>query len=431
MSRLALLGLFVVAPLAQAQHTSDDDLARAFDPPKELKIFEPEHNVPAPPPLEDADEKTRAAFEPGFAAAKAALDSGDAAGAREQLTLLELSAFMLGGPERLRVNQLQRAAALALNDRKALPALDAKWLAACGPNDVATCRASALEAMAAYDKAGAEKFRSADACVTTAEKSPGKPGPACLSGALALYRKTEDTLMIARIDLVNALALAADPKQSKAAKKALTKLGETTDGRNGHVRQAAYDARAKLELAEGSFKDAAKTALLGAEAFGTTLPLEQRYWSRTQLVDVACAAYDREKGVDACRQLEKQVVGYYVFHDFSKEHLEDRQLIGHEKLVQVNEHYSILIKDCLALEIREIADKAQVSYLVNWLVLTDGHVDNFHSVTTAQEQSRFVTCLREQFGYWRYPTHESGPQRIKQGFSVKSTMRATEETEPE
>lgn len=431
MQRLASLFLLVVAHLAWAQHTSDDDLSRAFDPPKELKVFEPERNVPSPPPLEDADATVRATFESDFVTAKKSLDSGDAAGAREQLTLLELSAFVLGGPERVRVNQLQRAVAVALNDRKSLPALDAKWLAACGPNDVATCRANALEAMAAYDTTSASKFRTADACVTTAEKSPGKPAPACLSAALALYRKAEDTLMIARIDLVNALVLAADPKQSKAAKKALTKLGETLDGRNGHVRQAAYDARAKLELAEGNVKEAAKTALLGAEAFATTLPLEQRYWARPQMVDVACAAYDKEKGTDACRQLEKQVVGYYVFHDFSKEHLADQQLINHEKLVQVNEHYSILIKDCLALEIREIADKAQVSYLVNWLVLTDGHVDNFHSVTTAQEQSRFVTCLRDQFGYWRYPTHESGPQRIKQGFSVKSTMRATEETEPE
>jgi hypothetical protein len=124
------------------------------------------------------------------------------------------------------------------------------------------------------------------------------------------------------------------------------------------------------------------------------------------------------------------VVGFYVFHDFSTEHLSDGQLISHEKLVAVNEHYGILIKDCLAAEILQIADKAAVSYLVNWLVITTGRVDNFHSVSSEQDQSRFVSCLREQFGYWRYPSHEGDPQRIKQGFSVKSTMRVTEETEP-
>lgn len=431
MSRLVPLLLLVHAHLAHAQHTSDDELSRAFDPPKELKVFEPERNVPAPPPLEDVDEQTRAAFEQGLAAAKAALESGDAAGAREQLTLVELSAFVLGGPERVRVNQLQRAAALALNDGKALPTLEVKWLAACGPNEVAACRTSALEALSAHDKGRAEKFRVADACVAAAEQTPGKPAPACLKTALPQYQKAEDTLMVARVELVSALALAADPKQSKAAKKALTKLGETLDGRNGHVRQAAYDARAKLELGEGNFKDAATSALLGAEAFATTLPHEQRYWARTKMVDEACAAYDKEKGRDACRQLEKQLVGHYVFHDFSREHLTERQLIGHDTLVAVNEHYSVLIRDCLAKEVREIADKAQASYLVNWLVLGNGRVDNFHSISSEQDQSRFVTCLREQFGYWRYPSHEGDPQRIKQGFSVKSTMRATEESEPE
>ncbi len=431
MQRLASLVVLVVAQLAVAQHTSDDDLANAFGPQKELKVFEPERNVPAPPLPDDVDAKLRATFEPELAAAKKTLEAGDAAGAKEQLTMLELSAFVLGGPERVRVHQLQRLAAVALNEHKSLPELDAKWLAACGPNDVATCRTSALEATATYDKARAEKVRAADACVATAEKSPGKPGPACLGAALALYKKADDSLMVARVELVNALVLAADPKQAKAAKKALTKLGETIDGRNGHVRQAAFDARAKLELAEDNVKEAAKTALLGAEAFASTLPLEQRTWARTQMVDVACAAYDKLKGVDACRQLEKQVIGAYVFHDFSKEHLGDRQLINHETLVRVNEHYGILIKDCLAAEIREIADKAAVSYLVNWLVITTGRVDNFHSVSTEQDQSRFVVCLREQFGYWRYPSHEGDPQRITQGFSVKSTLRATEETEPQ
>lgn len=429
MQRFAVVLPLLLAGAASAQH--DDDLANAFGPQKELKVFEPEHNVPPPPALDDPNEKLRVTFEPDLAAAKKALDSGDAAGAKDQLTMLELSAFVLGGPDRLRVNQLQRAAALALNDRKSLDELDAKWVASCAPPDVAACRTSALDAMATHDKARAEKIRQADACVLTAEKSPGKPAPACLAGALAVFQKLDDSLMISRVELVNALALAADPKQAKAAKKALTKIGDAVDGRNGQVRQAAFDARAKLELAEGSIEEAAKSALQGAEAFATTLPLERRYWARTSMVDVACTAYDKLKGTDACRQLEKQVVGFYVFHDFSTEHLGDRQLITHEKLVQVNEHYNILIKDCLAAEIREIADKAAVSYLVNWLVITTGRVDNFHSISSDQDQSRFVKCLRAQFGYWRYPSHEGDPQRIKQGFSVKSTMRATEETEPE
>jgi hypothetical protein len=344
--------------------------------------------------------------------------------------MLELSAFVLGGPERVRVQQLFRAAALALKDQKALGAIDEKWVAACGPDDVASCRTNALEAMATHDKARAAQITAADACVAMAEKSPGKPGSACLGGALGLYKKADDTLMVSRIELVNALVLAADPKQSKVAKKALTQIGETLDGRNGHLRRAAYEAKAKLEQAEGKLDDATKSALQGAEAWGSTLPLEQRYWARTPLVDTLCVAWDKAHGVDACRQLEKTVVGFYVFHDFSTERLEDRQLISHEKLVAVNNHYGILIKDCLTREIQQIADKAAVSYLVNWLVIGTGRVDNFHSVSSEQDQSHFVRCLREQFGYWRYPSHEGDPQRIQQGFSVKSTLRTFEETEP-
>ncbi len=430
MWRFPLLLLLGLAGPAHAQAPGDDDLANAFGPQRALKVFEPEHNVPPPPALDDLNAPVRAAFEPDLAAAKKALDSGDAAAAREQLTMLELSAFVLGGTDRVRVHQLQRAAALALEDLKSLGELDEKWVAACGPGDVAPCRHAALAAMATHDKARAEKIQAADACVEAAEKSPGKPAPACLSSARALYQKADDTLMIARADLVTALSLAADPKQSKAAKKALTKIGDVIDGRNGAVRQLAFDARAKLELLEGNVDDAARSALQGAEALASTLPLERRYWARTPMVDVACAAYDKNHGTDACRQLEKTVVGFYVFHDFSDERLGDRQLISHEKLVQVNAHYGILVKDCLAAEIRQIADKAAVSYLVNWLVLSTGRVDNFHAASSAQDQSLFVKCLREQFGYWRYPSHDADPQRIQQGFSVKSTTRSTEETEP-
>lgn len=429
MKRAGLL-LLLVAGLARAQH-ADDDLANAFGPQKELRVFEPERNVVPPPLPDDPNAALRGTFEADLAAATKLLESGDAAGARDAVPLLELSAFVLGGPDRVRVQQLARKAALAAGDRKALEAIDEKWLAACGPTEVAACRTAALEALAGSNKARADQVRAADACLTNAEKNSGKPAPACLASALALYKKADDTLMVSRVELLGALALAADPKQLKAAKKALSKVAEAVDGRNGLVRQAAFDARAQLELKDGKLEDAVRRALQGAEALASTLPLERRFWARTPLVDQLCDAWDKEKGRDACRQLEKAVIGYYVFHDFSLEHLADRQLISHEKLVAVNEHYGVLIRECLAAEIRELKDKAAVSYLVNWLVLRTGRVDNFHSVSTDQDQSRFVRCLREQFGFWRYPTHEGDPQRIQQGFSVKSTLRVTEETAPE
>lgn len=412
--------VLVFARLSLAQ---DDDLANAFGPQKEARVFEPEHNVPPPPVPDDANAALRVSFESDFAEAKKKLESGDTAGAKDAVALLELSAFVLGGTERVKVQHLARGVAVAMNDRKSIAAIDEKWLVACGPNDVDACREAALGEWTAYNPERVERVRAADACLKSAEQSAGKKAPACLSLAQALYRQMEDTLMLARVDLVNALAM------GKAGKKALTKIGETIDGRNGHVRQLAYEARAKLELAEGKTADAAKSALLGADARGTTMAPERRYWARSAVVDQMCEAYDREKGRDACRQLEKSVVGFYVFHDFSDEHLADRQVLSHEMLVKVNEHYGVLIRDCLAAEIQKIADKDASSYLVYWLVNGNGHVDNFHSVSSDLDQSRFVRCLREQFGYWRYPTHEAAPQRIQQGFSVKSRMRVSEETE--
>lgn len=419
----------LLAAVAHGQGAKDDDLSSAFGPQPAPKVFESEHNVPPPPLPLDPNAKLRATFEQDLAAAQKSFDAGDAAAVRAQLALVELSAIMLGGPERVRVHRLQRAAATKLNDRKAIKEADEKWVAACGPNDVPACRATALEAIAAYDRPRAEKIRAADACLIAAEQALGKPPPACLDAALALYRKADDTLMVGRVELWRALALARDGKQTKAARKVLARLAAFVDDRSATVRRTALETQARFELAEGEVDAATKDALLAAEVWASALPPAERSWARPPVLDAACAAYEKAKGAGACRRLEKRVLGDYVFHDFSDEHLVEGQLISHEKLVAVNDHYGVLIQNCLAAEIRSLDDKVSIMYRVKWLVINNGHVDNFHSLSTQEEQSRFVQCLREQFGYWRYPTHEGDPQRIEQTFSVKSSTRTYEETE--
>jgi hypothetical protein len=423
------LSSIFVATLAFAQAgkpAADDDLAHAFGPQPATKVFEPEHNVPAPPVADDPNAALRATFEKDFAAAQKATG----AAAREQLTMAELSAVVLGGPERVRVHKQQHAVAAGLKDAKGLREADEKWLAACGPNDVATCRTEALEAIAAYDSARAAKVRAADACLVAAEQEPGKPTPPCLEGAAALYQKANDTLMVARVDLLRALALASGKKQAAAAKKALAKITALTDDRCAYVRRTAFETLSRLDLEAGDAEAAVKDAAQASDAWAGALPPSQRPWARSPALDPACAAYEKVKPPGACRKLEKRLMGGdYVFHDFSTERLEGGQLISHEKLVAVNEHYNVLIKNCLAAEIQALEDHATVMYRVTWLVVNDGRVDNFHSESTDQEQSHFVQCLREQFGYWRYPRHEGDPQRIQQTFSVKSRTRTTEEQE--
>jgi len=419
----------LVATSAAAQGSNSDDLSNAFGNPTPIKVFEPEHNVPPPPVLEGADAKLRAGFERDFAAAKQRFEDGAAAEARDQLTMVELSAVALGGPERVRVVRLQRAVAQKLGDQAAIKEADGKWLGSCGPADVAACRSAALDAIAAYDAAFAKKVRAADECLAGAEQKAGQAPPGCLESALALYRKADDVLMVSRVELLRALVLAADRKQAKAARKALAKLGGLQDDRTALVRRTALETLSRIDLSEGQVDAAVNDALQASAAWALALPPERRPWARSPALDVACREYEKGKRAGACRQLEKNVLGDYVFHDYSDQHVEEGHLLSHDLLVAVNEHYNVLVQNCLAAEIRTLEHGEAFTYRVRWLVINDGRVDNFHSESTQQDQSRFVTCLRNQFGYWRYPSHEGDPQRIEQGFSVKSSTRTTEETE--
>lgn len=413
---LVVAGLFSVAAWAQ-----DDDLGSAFEPPPPPKQYQPEHNVPAPPVPEDPNAELRATFQKDFGAAQKALDKGDAAGAREQLVPLEVAAVMLGPAERLKVHKLQHAAAGKAGDKAGVKEAAEKWLTACGPNDVAACRKPALEALAALDKDRAEKLRAADACLDGAEPKAGRALPPCLDAAAALYQKADDALMVARIELLRALGQ-VNAGKAKPAKDALAKLGGIADDRLAHVRKAALEALSRLELAAGNAEAAAKAAIQAAGAYAAALPPDGRVWARTAATEAACAAYEKTKGADACHALEKTLLGDYVFRDFSTEHVGDR--LPHENMAAVNAHYNVLVQACLNAEIRRLKGNTALIYRVKWLVLNNGRVDAVHAESAQFEGSLFVKCLRNQFGYWRYPRHDGDPQRIEQGFSVKSSMRS-------
>lgn len=426
--RLSVMVAMLCATVSSGQPASDDDLSKAFDPPPPPKAFKPEGNVPPPPLPEDPNAELRAGFERDLAAAQHSFDTGDTSAAKQSLALAEVTAVLFGGPERVRVHRLQHAVAAKLGDRPALREADEKWLLACGPHEVEACRAAALEALSRFDRPWVEKVRAADSCLAVAERALGQPPPACVNTAYGLYQKAGDTLMVARVDLLRALALASASNQAATAKKALTRLAAVSDDRVALVRRTALETLSRLELAEGLVDDAARDAILATEAYASTLPPARRAWARLPAVDRACAAYDKARSAGACRVLEKKLLGTYVFHDFSDEHIAEGHLLGRDKLVEVNEHYGVMIRDCLAEEIRTLESKKATGYRVRWLVLNDGRVDNFHSESTQQEQARFIQCLRNQFGYWRYPSHEGDPQRVEQSFTLKSTTRTSGDT---
>jgi hypothetical protein len=423
MRRALVIASLTVSLAAQAQ---DDDLGSAFGPPPPPKKYQPEQNVPKPPLPDDPNAELRAAFVKDLAAAQKALDGGDAAKAKEQLALLEVNAVLLGTVERTGVFKLGLAAAKKLGDKKGQAEAAEKWLTACGPpGDVAACRSAALDALAPFDKARAEKIKAGDACLTAAESSPGKAAGSCVDAAAALAQRSDDALALARVELIRALALSGDSKKQKAA---LSKLGSQTDDRTGLVRKKALEVLSKLELAGGNVEGAVKAAIQSSSAWASALPPDRRVWTRGPVNETACAEYEKTKGVGACHKLEKQLLGDYVFRDFSAEHSGD--LLLKSWLVQVNEHYNVLIQDCLSTEIRRLGkNAAAVAYRVRWLAINDGTVDAVHAESTEHDTTPFVNCLRAQFGYWRYPKHDGEPQQVVQGFTVKSTLHTTEETE--
>ncbi len=412
---------------AAGQTSTEDDLSKAFERPGPPKQFEPERNVPPPPLPDDPNAQLRADFERDLAAAQKRFDAGAGAELRADLTLVELSGVFLG--ERVRVARLQRALAERLADKKAMREADTAWLGACGPTGATECRAAALAHIETYDAPAAQKARTADGCLAAAERNAGQPTPACLDAALAVYRKANDVMMVARVELLRAQVLAADRKQVKAARAALTRLAALPDDRRSLVRRTALETLSRLDLADGAIDSAVKNALQASAAWAAALPPEQRPWARSPALDPACEAYDKGKSAGACRALEKRMLAGYVFHDFSDQHLGEGELLSHDMLVTVNEQYNVLVRDCLSREIDSLDRPEAFAYRVRWLVISNGHVDNFHSDSTQEDQSRFVTCLRNQFGYWRYPRHEGDPQRIEQTFTVRSATHSFEETE--
>jgi hypothetical protein len=412
--------------LSLTAYAQDDDLGSAFGPPPPPKKYQPEHNVPKPPLPDDPNADLRASFGKDLAAAQKALDAGDAAKAKEQLALLEVNAVLLGSGERQSVFKLSLAAAKKLGDKKGQAEAAEKWLTACGPPaDVAACRTAALDALAPLDKARAEKIKAGDACLAAAEAAPGKAAPACADAAAALAQKSDDALTLARVELIRALALAGDGKKQKAA---LAKLGAQSDDRTGLVRKKALEVLSSLELAGGNVEGAVKSAIGSSGAWASALPPNRRVWTRGPANEAACAEYEKSKGAGACHKLEKQLLGDYVFRDFSTEHSGD--LLLKSWLVQVNEHYNVLIQDCLSTEIRRLGkNAAAVAYRVKWLAINDGTVDAVHAESTEHDSTPFVNCLRAQFGYWRYPKHDGEPQQVVQGFTVKSTLHTTEDVE--
>ena len=418
----ALVGIVLCASPAEKAPAapSDDELSAAFDAPKPAAVkapaTPPDHNVVQPPAPEDPLVPLRAEFAQAFAAAKARVGANDLAGARKALPEVEKLALQVGPPETLEARELAFHAA----DKKGAPKLAERWLLACGPEDVEPCRAKAL---AALPKARAAPFKSADDCLRGAEarlKDTPSKAPACLDKALPVFRKSKDFLMVASVQLLQGLFLAADPKKTAAAQKGLEQAQKTcAEPRCVQVRRRALRELVALHLREEKPEPAARAALSELALLTATLPPARRPYVRTPTVDTACAALDKASGKGACRRLEKSLNGRYTFQDFSQTVL--RNGLPQDQMAQVNEHYGVLIEACLAAEAARLVPPDSAIYRVRWMVLNDGRVDAVH--VDGADNGPLAACLREQFGTWRYPIYQGEWQHVEQSFAIRASSR--------
>lgn len=326
--------------------------------------------------------------------------------------------------------QLSRelSVACSLGQGQASVAKALAWLKACGPDKVDGCRAKAIAALSAAgrvkgaDKAGVEakvkELREADTCLKGAEAS--KATPPCLETAITTYRKYGDELMKARLWLSRARAL-----EAKKHPDPLTLYGkaenECHEVRCSQVRRKALLAVARLALGQGDAELAATSALREGALAAAALPEGERHFGRSLEADRSCAALDKKDGPGTCRKLEKKLTGDWRFRDYSKAKAK-RGLSG-ELVKEVNEHFAVLLQECLSVEALRLTPPNSETYEVRWMVLNDGKVGEVHLGRKEQEETDLARCLRKQFTTWRYPRYDGEAQHVEQRFTVSAHQR--------
>lgn len=399
------LGALALSAPAQVKPTDEDELEAAFEPDRPRPAADDagpgrmDADVPAPrtaprPVLSD-EEKAESLFAEKLL--RAATDAALAELSKEARAL---------GPSA--AEQVARRRALIAVDlrQKTAPVLARTWLLSCGAEKVDGCRTAALEAMAETPgpaRAEAERVREADGCVRRAE---GGGDAACLVQAVAVYRKGKDKLMLARA------TLAKGAPKTPAAWKAIGKL--CAEPRCGPFRASALETLAKELLAAGDGAGAARAALEAVKLRQGALPASRRPYARTAALDEACAAY----GSGPCRALEKQILGGYVFHDFSRKTVQGPGLPP-EEAKKVTDHYQVSLEPCL----QQYGEKSGSGrYRISWTLLNDGRVTNVNAVNVDPEGA-LMGCLKAQLARWRYPKYRGEWQHVEQEFRVSGTAR--------
>jgi len=413
-----------------------DDLATAFDPPSDAAARPSANSAGSDASSQQPDlgAENKVRFANRITEARRCLASRRAADCQSVLDELSGMADALGPAPQQQVLELRYRLALIGKDFKLASTVAHRWLLSCGPKGSDACRKRAISAV---DRAVHQlprrspsedeltRIRQSDSCVLKAEARPqsGQEFPDCAGAAIALYRKLGDKLMISRLLLAKGRWLETDPRQASQGAKLFTQAYKSCDEpRCLDIRRRSLKSLWALHLRLGEPELAARAALAEMRLESEDLPTERRAYARTVEVDRACEALDKREGSGACRRLERKLLGAYTFHDFS-ERASARQSLSVDDVRLVNQHYQVLIEDCLAVEANRLEQPGSVTYHLRWIALTDGRVDQVTFDRREQDQGPLAECVRKQFAVWRYPRYQGEYQHIDQEFTITRRER--------
>lgn len=432
----------VVDPRGNARIPDDrqptqDELLEAFDAPEPAtaKAKLSGSGTVSQQQVTDPLAGRREAFAAKEAEVKTLVATKDA-GAPSAAEALEDLARALGPPLTTRALKLRFEAARATGDDKNAQGFAWKWLLSCGPEAPDRCRREAYSAISrtaakapnpARAKAMLKDAKTADACLRGVESASRKRGmktvPSCADDALRTFRRHGDALQASRLYAARGRIKGNDEAALRDAERDLGRAGsECTEARCSEVRQKALERLAYLHLRQNEAEAAARAALKGVQVRAASLPVDLRPWAWTDAAQRACAAYDAQAGQGACRKLERSVVGFHSYLDYSRDRTTSSGLTM-DQVREVNAHYGISLQSCLAEEASRLRPPAQERYTVRWVVLNDGRVGEMHMERKDRQDGPLAQCFRQKLAVWRYPRYDGEFQHVEQTFAVSANRR--------
>lgn len=404
-------------PTADQPAPTQEELSRAFDPEREPPGAQVAR-APGPPP----DPYAR--YADALSVGQSGLKGRDLAAAREAAATAVSEAERLDGDARFQAGQLAFNVAKAGGEAQAAIDAAVTWRKACGPDKADPCRSAALNALASIAKwkdaprdlaRGAALLKEAEACAAVAEKRRS-PSP-CEARALSVAEQHDDAFVVARVRLGQALREPDDGRQAALLQRAEKACAlRQCEG----LRRKALGRLIALAREKNDVDGALKWALREVAVVADGLPEPWRPYSRTPALDQACVSYDTAHGAGSCRAREKQELGAWSFHDFSKGPA--GQGLSADQVRTVNDHYAPLLQECLSEQARRMTPPDAQRFEVRWLVFNDGRVGEAH-LRKDLDASPLANCLRAQFVVWRYPRYEGELQHVQQSFTVTAVER--------